>query len=487
MEFLQLVKDEQQPGIGLHIPSQPKIAENIIHFLVERRLFPQALTVYQNIITSGFIPLPSTDALFLAVIMKTSQAPGHVQLNDFKKIMAYPSFTESHLLEFLDHVEKLEIDPDSCSQLVRLFIDVKGENSTPSRSLLMKLIDLDTKAGNLENASQLIDDSSSSFDIPAEPYARVIRSTNPGDDEAVDWIMDVMREKDVPVHILVFNSLISRQRRSLGGIQRAFAFYNIIMRLAATTPLKPDVFTYKQLFRMLGYHYKQDYRPNTSRNLQRVSVLTRPRQLFYDMMMLWFNSKLHAPASHSLEIRATQIQNDEAVLTVALRAFLYLDDYSAAIITLETFPKIGIPITERLYFVILRYLARKVYYDVLVSRKKKTYPVVAHFMLGSFNSSKIIKRDPTATYEWIMQRLLEKHCDTNGRQGRVPTVAEILAQDVARSGEPCDAWPLVNMLRRWLQMNASTTREPWGGFWRKRNLSAVRFEMVPQQVQLWQW
>ncbi|KAJ7056563.1 hypothetical protein C8F01DRAFT_1372566 [Mycena amicta] len=504
MEFMHLVKDERQSAArqadwiinrfqdtDLQIPSQPKIAENIIHFLVERRLFYPALAVYQRILDDGFLPLPSTDALFLAVTMKASKAPGDVQLDDFKRIMSYPSFTEPHFLDFLEHIEKLEISADSGAQLTRLFIELKGPGYTPSRDLVMKLIDLESKAGNFESAAQTIVQSDS-FDIPAQPYARMLHSAAPDDNEAVDWIMSVMREKDVPVHILVFNSLIARQQH-VHGLRKGFAFYNIIMRLATTTPLKPDVFTYKHLFRLLGYQYKTDYDSNLSRKKQRPSVITSPRQLFYDMMTLWFATRFHVAASEDPSIRRTQMKNDEALLTIAFRTFLHLNDYPAALVTLQVFSDLGIPITERTYFILLRYMTRKVYYDVLVARKKrKTKPRLALFLLGNFDSYKIVHREPDVTYKWIMERLLDmhrggkEHHDTYKR-GRVPTITEVLEHDVERSGNSLDPWPLSNILRHCIRMQPSTTGEPWGDEWRKRKVRAVKFEMIPRNVEFHKW
>nr|GAT48618.1 predicted protein [Mycena chlorophos] len=492
LEFMELVQDEPQTTATTlqQIPSHPKIAETVIQFLFERRMFPQALTVYQHIVDAGFLPLPSTDALLLAVLMKTSPAPGHVQLADFKKILSYDSFTESHFLELLQHIETLEIPAASASQLARLFIDVKGPKYEPSRDLLIKLIDLDSQAGNFEGALGTIEQSKSLVDIPAEPYARAIRSAPSDSEDAVDWIMSLMSAKDVPIHILVFNALISRQR-SVRNIVKAFTFYNIILRLAPTTSLKPDGFTYKELFRMVGYHYKPNHVANQSRQRKRPAILTTPRQLFFDMMTLWFNTKFHTHESTIPSIRTNQYRNDEALLTVAFRAFLYTHDYQGALVALQTFPLLGIPVTERTYLVLLRYMARRVYYDILVARKRKTRPVYAHSIIGSFSSNWVLRRESGGAYRWLMHTLLERYRigkeHTAAARGRVPSVEEIMNQDRKRSGTPSDPWPLVNILRSLVRVEISGTGAEWGERALAVAMRKVRYEMIPRDVKFWQW
>ncbi|KAJ7220046.1 hypothetical protein GGX14DRAFT_389438 [Mycena pura] len=504
LEFMDLVKDEPKRDArqtdwirnrfredDLQIPSQPKIAENIIHFLVERRLFEGAVAVYQYIIEDGLLPSPSTDALFLAVAMKASKTPN--QLEGFKTILSYRSFTETHFMELLDHIVNLDIGADNAVQLTRLFISVKGKDYRPSRSLIMKLIGLQTQAGQIEAAADTIMeyDQSQGFDTPAEPYAQMIHSAPASDQEAVDWIMGVMREKDVPVHVMVFNSLIARQKHT-PDLRKAFAFYNVIIRLAATTALKPDAITYKHLFRLLGYQYKTNYHRNASRNNKRVAPITPPRQLFADMILLWFSAKFHPPASELASVRRNQFETDQSLLTIAFRAFLYLDDYPAALVVLRTITDVGLRITERTYFILLRYMTRKVYYDVYVARAKSKTPVLALGLLGPFDH-RHIDQDADAAYRWIMHRLLahnregQEQTSSESRRGRIPTVSEILKQDLTLSGDTLDFFPLVTILSRALQIRASASEIAWGEQWQKRTMTKARYDMIPKDVELWTW
>ncbi|KAJ7656933.1 hypothetical protein DFH06DRAFT_1328471 [Mycena polygramma] len=163
----------------LQIPTRAKIAENIIHSLFERRLFPQTIAVYQHMLEDGLIPSPSTDALFLAVSLAASTAPGTIQLEGLKTILAYRSFTETHFMELLDHILILDIPAEASAHFTHLFITVKGEGYRPSRALVMKLVDLQTRAEDLFAAAETIAEyefQPSMLEPAAEP------------------------EKDVPVH-----------------------------------------------------------------------------------------------------------------------------------------------------------------------------------------------------------------------------------------------------------------------------------------------
>lgn len=56
---------------------------------------------------------------------------------------------------------------------------------------------------------------------------------------------------------------------------------------------------------------------------------------------------------------------DQALLTIAFRTFLYLDDYGAALAVLRLIPKMGLKINERTYFIALRFLAQNLLRCVL--------------------------------------------------------------------------------------------------------------------------
>ncbi|KAJ6579598.1 hypothetical protein DFH09DRAFT_1310248 [Mycena vulgaris] len=517
MDFMDLVKDESDKyekqadwirdrfrAPDLQVPSQAKIAENIIHFLFERRLFEQAVAVYQHLLEDGLRPSPSTDALFLAVTLKASKAPGPDQFEGFQTILAYRSFTETHFMEFLDHIISLDITPDTAVLLTRLFISVKEKGYRPSRTLVMKLVDLQTRAGQIVEAMETIDEygigeyglsEGTEFFPPAEPYAQMIVSTPVSDQAAVDWIMGVMKEKDVPIHIMVFNSLIARQKDAK-DLRKASAFYGVLIRLAATTSLRPDAKTYSLLFRMYGYHYKPNYKRNASRKNERLPIIIPPRQLFSDMMSLWFSAKTHAPASDVLTLRKKQIATDQSLLTIAFRTFLYLDDYPAALVVLRMISELGLQINEHTYFMLLRHMARKVYYDVHSSRTKKTPPTFALKMIGQFDNGEI-EQDVDVVYRRMMERLLEHNrgrsegdetAEPGPPRGRIPTVDEILEHEHHLSGDRLDLYPLVNILNRAVQTNAPTPGwEIPGKPWRKTSVMKARYEMVPKDIPLWTW
>ncbi|KAJ7621577.1 hypothetical protein DFH06DRAFT_1341198 [Mycena polygramma] len=526
MQFIDLVKDEpheeRQRGLirdrfraeELQIPTRAKIAENIIHSLFEHRLFPQAIAVYQHMLEDGLIPSPSTDALFLAVSLAASTASGKTQLEGLKTILAYRSFTETHFMELLDHILILDIPAEASAHLTHLFITVKGEGYSPSRALVMKLVDLQTRAGDLFAAAETIaeyDFQPSILEPAAEPYAQMIHSAPDNDQAAVDWIMGVIREKDVPVHIMVFNALLARQKHQK-DLRKAFAFYGVVIRLAATTPLKPDAITYKHLFRLLGFQYKTHYKPNDSRRREPIGDVTAPRLLFADMMTLWFSARFHPPASKSAAERQSQIAMDQSLLILAFRAFIYTDDFAGALVVLRTMSDVGVEINERTYFVLMRFLARRVYFDVHRSRLSFKQPFLAFELMGPFPPRKM-NGDPAVSYRWIMEGLLKHNCEQVERKGkggeeeemdedededadglptatwrgRIPTIDEILAQGQHMAGGRVDHYPVVNMLRRTLQMQKSLTGMPWGAEWREEAVRKARHAMVPKDVPIFTW
>ncbi|KAJ7775745.1 hypothetical protein DFH07DRAFT_952123 [Mycena maculata] len=483
-------------AIDLRIPSPPKVAENIVHFLFERRLFEEAVTVYQRMVEDGLLPSPSTDALFLAMAMKVSRAPPNQQLEGFKRILAYDSFTEAHFIELLDHIISLDIPPDTAAHLTRIFISVKPPGARPSRSLIAKLIDLQAEAGAIEDALATIEeyDFEASSDPAIEPYAKVIYSAPTSDQDAVDYIMGVIQEKDVPIHIIVFNSLIMRQKYTK-DVRKAFAFYGLILRLAETTPLRPDATTYKELFRLLGNQYQNDYKPNASRRASDIGNVPHPRQLFADMMAMWFSTTSHPPASPLKSVKRKQMTTDRSLFLVAFRTFLYLRDYAAALVALRTSYEMGLQPTEHTYFILLRHMAREIYYD---ARAERTKSVLARALLGDFDPD-ALRGEESAVYSWIIGRLIEHNSNSEKAEGalrgpaaprrrRIPTVEEIFAHDEKVSAA-VDLPPLVSILQRALGARPTTTDVPWGEAWRRKVVAAARHEMVPKatELELWTW
>ncbi|KAJ7061914.1 hypothetical protein B0H15DRAFT_981033 [Mycena belliarum] len=237
---------------------------------------------------------------------------------------------------------------------------------------------------------------------------------------------------------------------------------------------------------------------NSARNSERTSkfnrqstkiqpemhLKTRPN----DMMALWFSTKFHPPASEDPRKRRQQIEMDQGLLIIALRAFLYTADLPGALIVLRTTSELGLPITERTYFVVMRFLTRQVYYDIYRARLKAIQPLFAFELIGPFDP-RAITRDENAAYHWIMERLLAHNGREGTHHGSVPTVERILAQETAGpSGERLDHWPLVNMLQRALQIRAAERAKmsiPWGHNYRKRKLAQTQEEMVPKDIPMW--
>ncbi|KAJ7165622.1 hypothetical protein C8R43DRAFT_215213 [Mycena crocata] len=522
--FMDLVKDEEGPdrtakeqawlrdrlrNTEIGVPSQPKIAENIIHFLFERHLFQQAVAVYQHMLTDGILPSPSTDALFLAAALTAPKPSEEDPLEGFETILAYSSFTETHFMELLDHIVGLDIPTETAIRLYRLFLYVKGEDYRPSQALVIRFLDLQAHAGEIEAAAETIDeyydfdvdgDEVSGFDTPAAPYAQVILSAPESNQRAVDYIMDIMRERDVPIHITIFNSLISRQQATL-NMRKAFAFYAIIIRLSTTTPLRPDATTYKLLFRLVSYQYKDRYKPNASRSNETIQFIPPPRLLFAQMISLWFNTEFHPPAATDRIQLQKQKEKDMSLLTLAFRAFLYDEDYAAAHRVLCTIPAIGLDFNVRLYFILMRHLTRKIYYDVHNTAKKyrNWAPNLSCSLVGHFNTRKIFQ-DEEKSYQWLMGRLLQRNCEGARQEGkggawiipetsvrgRIPTVDEVLAQDRQGgrhvTGEKIDHQPLFKMLSHAMRVNVFRS-----GAWNKRSLAKSWQQMFAPDVELFTW
>ncbi|KAJ7095685.1 hypothetical protein B0H15DRAFT_66645 [Mycena belliarum] len=179
---------------------------------------------------------------------------------------------------------------------------------------------------------------------------------------------------------------------------------------------------------------------------------------------------------------------DQGLLIIALRAFLYTADLPGALIVLRTTSELGLPITERTYFVVMRFLTRQVYYDIYRARLKAIQPLFAFELIGPFDP-RAITRDENAAYHWIMERLLAHNGREGTHHGSVPTVERILAQETAGpSGERLDHWPLVNMLQRALQIRAAERAKmsiPWGHNYRKRKLAQTQEEMVPKDIPIY--
>ncbi|KAJ7250418.1 hypothetical protein C8J57DRAFT_1355620 [Mycena rebaudengoi] len=469
--FIKLLQEQPQDrrGLGpftrrqlnappLQIPSRPKIMETVIKFLLERRFFTEAVSVYYDMLQENLLPSPSTDALFLAAAMATPHAPEANQLKGFKTILSYPSFTETHFIEFLDHMARLDIRPVLAAKLTRLFISVKNDDPhtpyRPPHQLIVKLVELQTRAGLLDEALETVKEyefnnrEGSVFATPSQPYVKMLSTVS--DRAATDYIMGVMTEANVPLDITIFNALIAIEVQAK-SLSRAFSFYDVILRLGETTSLKPDGGTFKSLFRLLGRVYKPNYKPNASRGDRPRPSIPSPRQLYSQMMALYFNAEFHPPDPKMPALRIAQIKEDEALLHVALRCFLNCGDYPGAIHVLRSYTHFGIRVTQRTYWLIMDFISEKIRYDVFVAvitRRAQKRPLLTRALLDGAPDPIAHTPWPTA-HKGVVEALLQ-HPGSEREEHDVklltPTYAMIFGEHELPHQRVLDPAPLERIL-----------------------------------------
>ncbi|KAF8076800.1 hypothetical protein FPV67DRAFT_1472713 [Lyophyllum atratum] len=257
----------------------------LISFLVEHFRFKDATSVYERMLAGGVIPPMQTQAEMTAVALALSESDTEVQ-RALEAIALDPEYTEAKLLHLFDVLGRLGVSNDHILRVVAVFTETRGEEYTPSSTLLTKLVDVQTRAGQLDDAFRTVADSGRKKPSRSAPYATIMKALN--QTSSSDWgafqkVLEKMKVQDVDPDINIFNTLISRELRQK-SLESAFSLYRVVVELSKTTTTSPNAATFAPLFKLLAKVYQADARTARLRAHRDSDIIIPPRQLFRDML-----------------------------------------------------------------------------------------------------------------------------------------------------------------------------------------------------------
>ncbi|KAG0699765.1 hypothetical protein DFH29DRAFT_854437 [Suillus ampliporus] len=287
----------------------------LIHFLLERHLFKLALLVYKRMLHEQF--LPSRDI----------------------------SLKVTAMTEILDHKADA-------------FISIPNINLSASGNLVNVMVTACMRAGQMNAAERWLkkyesDCVEQGVGPDAAPYAGILQTLQeiqPENSGAVQATLYRMRSEGVAPNISVFNTLIrsSLVRREY---TEAFGLYHAIM-VNRSASLLPTDLTFKKLFRASKFLSQK-----RSRKHKRPENAVPPRQLFRDMVQCHLLRTGNAPLTHSNIVSVS-------CLHLALRTFMVLEDYPAAIMTLRAFDYFGFRPNLQTYLIVITSLVLRIKHEL---------------------------------------------------------------------------------------------------------------------------
>ncbi|KAF9004839.1 hypothetical protein BDZ89DRAFT_1080400, partial [Hymenopellis radicata] len=273
------------------------VYEKLALILTRHRQVNEASWIVSRMEEEGFQPRPLTRArLIVAEILQSS-----------------PEERERRLLALVDSFDwSVDKSHHIAARVVRDFIDCQKESYVPSAELATLLVNMQTRAGLLDDAYVTLRDlrPTAAAQEASRPFASTISNlaaTNRADDVFFGKVMGLMQDRAVGGDADTFNALIERER-ALGDHERVLAFYDLLRQLHSDGSVSPDGFTFINVF--------------TSMALAKKPGKFTPHIL------------------------------DRAIL-----AFLNTKDPAAALVTLRMFALLGLPVSTNTYRRIVNYVA----------------------------------------------------------------------------------------------------------------------------------
>ncbi|KAF5371512.1 hypothetical protein D9615_009611 [Tricholomella constricta] len=330
----------------------------VISFLIQRQRLTDATSVYERMLGDDLVPTTQTQAEMAAVALALSDSDVEIQ-QALDAIASSPKCTEQHFLRLLEILGGLGASHGHLLRVTRVFIETRGEGYTPSRAVVTKLVDVQTRAGQLDDAFATIlrsNEHEGEGGPSSEPYAammQALKHTDPANSEAFNKILDRMTTRAVAPDIHIFNALISRELRQT-SLRTAFDMYRVVIELSLPSSssgeisTSPTAGTFAPLFALLAKAYHPTVHKRRTPRRGRPDTVIPPRQLFRDM--LYFHARTRPPA---FPITAP-------LLTTALRAFLNTHDYIGALLVLNAFRVFHLPPSATTYEIVLRHVVNRV-------------------------------------------------------------------------------------------------------------------------------
>lgn len=445
--------------------SRDIVFQKILTLLVQHRSWDVGISVYDRMVAETLqVPEHLRACFTVAKWLALPPRKQEKQLSAFHWICAASSFEEKQLLDLLDAFDWSSRASDGV-QLIEIFIESKGKDFIPSAVVVNKLVDLQTRAGDLDGAfNSLRKLRPGSEEKTLRPFVSVIaRMTDTGIDDkrTLEEVMNMMKKRDIGADTSVFNVLIAREIKLdlyYRVYPRVLSYYEVLRNLHAATGIGPDVYTFQHLCTTMGRYYK----PTRKGWVPGKDQFT-PRHLYRDMVAIHFNTE----ESKSSSVDMSELYKDQKLLNAMLYMFLSLDDHVGALVSLHGFTKFGIPVNAKTYKYVVEHVARKIHYD-----RRKWMPV---FLDGSKLDGGVELMDP---------RLLILLLASMKRSGRglgrcvVPTLSMIGGKTEVPSSARLDLAPLGDTLLQ-AAYNAKGKRTPDSDQDIKREISEAQMLMFP--------
>ncbi|KAG1817525.1 uncharacterized protein BJ212DRAFT_136898 [Suillus subaureus] len=280
----------------------------LIRFLLERDLFKLSISVYKRMLQEQF--LPSRDIV-------------------------------TAMTEILD-------------DMADAFVTIRNVDLSASGNMVSVMVTACMRAGQMSTAERWLkkyegDCMAQGVAPGAAPYAGILETLQeiqPENSAAVQATLYRMRSEGVAPDISVFNALI-RSSLARREYTEAFGLYHAIM-VNRSASLLPSDLTFKKLF-----HVSKFLAHKRSRKHKRLDNAVPPRQLFRDMVQCHLLRTRNAPLAHSNIVSVS-------CLHLALRTFMTLEDYPAALMTLRAFDRLGFQPNLQTYLIVVTSLVLRI-------------------------------------------------------------------------------------------------------------------------------
>ena len=363
--FLRNVQDTKHlegyvhKKLSYHLPrtSEPHVTyEKVISFLINNRFFSEAAGVLTRMTKHGFIPSSDTYAQVLAMVLAMSESDVDI-IKAFDAVISDPAFSEDRFVHIMQIMSDIGAPHDHLVRIAERYVDTREYGYSPTKALVSKLVDAQVRAGLLEDAFETLlrfdDMDASSPRDPSIAIINALKDTNPSDKDSLSKALDLIKEKDVPPNIALFNALISRELRQK-SLSQAFSIYHFVRQLSEAMPLCPDGTTFAILFDVLTRLYRPHRRSVLSRQYKVPDNSVPPRQLFHDLL-----------SSHT----RSPFDITPRLLNVILRTFIFGHDYAGAFVALRAFRIFKLSVTPKTYFIVMRHIMHRILWDVKRSRR----------------------------------------------------------------------------------------------------------------------
>jgi pentatricopeptide repeat protein len=328
-----------------HLPSTPNPAvtyAKVIDFLVDRRLYTRATSVYERMIKENVAPRHETSVQMVAVALTLAEFNGETDAAWDAAFLSDQGFSHTNLSRILLQMLIFGASHTYVASIKDRLV-ARPDGFTPSQPLVTKLVDAQVRAGRLK-AGLATMTRHANIVTTTRPYTAAItalRDTSPLNPEPVKKVLDFMKSKNIAPDIFVFNTLLSRELWTR-EVPKLISLYEVLKSQAQEGLITPDATTFSILFTALLIP-RQHIDKQTGNYEGKCPTIT-PRSVFHDMMVC----HKHAPIKMNINL-----------MNVAIRTLMDNRDYAGAFIALRSFPILKVNVSPKTYNIIIRHIIRR--------------------------------------------------------------------------------------------------------------------------------